>query len=170
MATVKIKNLKNVSKAVSAKINIAINKMLRNKVVRLKVGEIVVADIRKNFKGRGAADSTIDWRDFYDIYNEPLDPAYEKLRAKGIYTGELLRDLETNVKAITTDKAFLIEHSKKLHKKYQGKNGKIGNRIAYDELSRILVEDLRINYLVLSDKAKSTIIDLIRKEIARALS
>lgn len=169
MARIKIKGVQELAKQLNRKIKIQLNKLFRDKDLRNKIGMMVVADIKKNFKGRGAADSTIDWREFYDEIHVK-DPAFEMDRAKAIYTGELLNDLAKNVKGITTIKAFEISHSSKLHKKYQGVTKKIGKRIPYDKLSEILVNDLKIDYFVLSKKAQKEISNVVKDRIVQLLA
>ena len=169
MAQIKIKGVQELAKQLNRNIKIQINKLFRDKDLRNKIGMMVVADIKKNFKGRNAADSTIEWRKIYEQYNT-TDPAYDRKKAKAIFTGELLNDLAKNVKGITTIKAFEISHSSKLHKKYQGVTKKIGKRIPYDKLSEILVNDLKIDYFVLSKKAQKEISGIVKDRIVQLLA
>lgn len=169
MAKIKIKGIKEVSKKLNKDIRIELNKVLRNPVLRLKIGDIVVNDIKQNVDFGSPAPSTLKWRERYDQIN-PTDPAYSRSKLNAVFTGELLDDLRTNVRAFPTELTFEIGHSDKRHKKYQGVTKKIGSRAKYSEISGYLVNDLGYDYFQLTKKAQSEITKLIQDELFKLLA
>jgi hypothetical protein len=169
MANVKIKGINQLEKKLNRSIKIEINKLFRDKDLRLKVGQMIVADIKLNYVGGAPAESTLKWRERYDQLNT-TDPQYDRNKIKALFTGELLNDLATNIKADTINKQFVMEHSSKLHKKYQGVTKKIGSRIAFDKLSGYLIDDMGYNYMTISDNVRSEITKLVREKILKLIS
>lgn len=169
MARVRIKGVQELAKRLNRNLKIQLNKLFRNKALRLKIGAMVIADIKKNVSFGSPEDSTYRWRERYDILNQ-TDPAYRRNKLNAVFTGELLEDLKNSVRGVPTEKAFEIEHSDKLHKRYQGVNGKIGKRTPYSTISEHLIDDLGYNYLQLSEKGKKQIANLIKDEIAKLLA
>lgn len=169
MAKIKIKGIKEVSKKLDKDIRIELNKVLRNPVLRLKIGDIVVNDIKGNVNFGSPAPSTLKWRERYDQIN-PTDPAYSRNKLNAVFTGELLEDLRTNVRAYPTELTFEVGHSDKRHKKYQGVTKKIGSRAKYSEISGYLVNDLGYDYFQLTKKAQSEITKLIQDELFKLLA
>ena len=169
MANIKIKGIKNLEAKINRSLKIEINKLFRDKDLRLQIGQLVVADIKQNYDGGRPAESTIKWRERYDQLNQ-TDPQYNRNKIKALFTGELLNDLATNIKADTINKQFVMEHSSKLHKKYQGVTKKIGKRIAFDKLSGYLIDDMGYNYMVLSDEVQKEIVKLVREKILKLIS
>lgn len=171
MANIKIKGINQLQNKLNRSLKIEINKLFRDKELRLKIGQIVVADIKENYVG-GTVDSnssTYKWRERYDQLNT-TDPKYDRNKIKALFTGELLNDLATNIKADTINKQFVLEHSSKLHKKYQGVTKKIGSRIAFDKLSGYLIDDMGYDYMVLTDETKKEIVKLVREKILKLIS
>lgn len=160
MPKIKLKNIDNVAKALNRSLRIELNKLFRDTALRLKVGEIVEADIKKNFIGKSAEDSTKKVRDYLIKNGNIPDNAYSRDRAKAIFTGKLLDDLSKSVKGFPTQSTFEISHSNKKHHGYKTAKGRT-KKISYTELSDILVNNLKINYFVLSDKAQKDIAELI---------
>lgn len=169
MAKIKIKGVKEASQKLSRNLRIELNKVLRDPVLRQKVGEIVVADIKENVDFGSPAPSTLKWRETYDQIN-PTDPAYSRNKLNAVFTGELLEDLKNNVRAFPTELTFEIGHSDKRHKKYQGVTKKIGSRAKYSEISDYLVNDLGYDYFKLTKKAQAEIAKLIKDELFKLLT
>ena len=150
MATLKVKNLKNVEKALTRNIRVKINKIFRDKSLRSDVGEIVAKDIKAQSWGEPET-STLRWRKLYQQYNK-TDHKYKQNKINITFTGELLEDLSKNVKAIPTKKSFEIKQSDKLHKKYKGKKKLLGKkRSKYSDIHDGL-ESLGYDYLNIRDK------------------
>ena len=168
MAKVKISGVDKVQRALNRNLKIQVNKLFRDAALRSKVGEIVVADIKKNYDGGEASKGTKDWRAIYDKINT-TDPVYKPTRIKAVFTGELLEDLKNNVKGFPTERTFEVAHSNKRHRKYQGVTKKIGSRSPYSEISKGLVEDLGYNYFTLSKKAEDDITELIREALFKLI-
>jgi phage gpG-like protein len=170
MATVSIKGIKQLEAKLNRNLRIEVNKLFRDKELRDKIGVIVVKDIKDNYESKKPpADGTIKWREIYDPINR-TDPAYDRSKIKAVFTGELLEDLRKNIKANTTDKQFVIEHSDKKHRKYQGKTKKIGSQSSYREISRGIIEGHGHNYMALTDEAKKEITNLVREKIFELVS
>jgi hypothetical protein len=169
MAKIKIKGVKEVSERLNRNIRIELNKILRDPVLRQKVGQIVVDDIKANVDFGSPAPGTLKWRETYDQINA-TDPAYNRNKLNAVFTGELLEDLKNNVRAFPTELTFEIAHSDKRHKKYQGVTKKIGSRAKYSEISSYLVDDLGYNYFKLTKKAQGEITKLIREELFKLLA
>lgn len=169
MAKVKVIGLDTLAKKINSKIIIEINKIFRNKLLMAKIGDIIIDDIKNNVDFGSASKELEKYREYLEKYNK-TDSKYERNRIKGLFTGELFQDLRNNIKADTTKKEYIIEHSNKLHSRYNGKKGKIGKAIAYNELSKILINDLNYDYFQLTEDAKSKINNLLKKEITKAVS
>ena len=159
MARIKLKNIDNVAKALNRSLRIELNKLFRDKQLRLDVGNIIEQDIKANYDQRAAARSTVRTRRYLEKYNS-TDSKYDRNRIKALFTGALLDDLAKNVKGFPTQSTFEVSHSKKKHPGYKTANGR-SKRISFEELSNILVNDLKVNYFVLSDKAQKDIAQLI---------
>jgi len=164
MAKVKVTNLKRVS----TRIRKAITKAARDKVVREAVGEAAVDGIKSSSFGTPAP-STVDWRKRYEKTNE-TDKSYKRNKINITFTGELLNDLANNVKVSTTGGAirYIIEHSKKLHKKYNGVKKKIGKRVPYKTISKG-VQGHGYEYLTFTKKTKDKILKAFKKAIFNKL-
>jgi hypothetical protein len=169
MAKIKIKGVKEVSEKLNRNIRIELNKILRDPVLRQRIGQIVVDDIKANVNFGSPAPSTLKWRETYDPIN-PTDPAYSRNKLNAVFTGELLEDLKNNVRAFPTELTFEIAHSDKRHKKYQGVTKKIGSRSKYSEISEGLVKDLGYDYFKLTKKAQSEITKQIKEELFKLLA
>ena len=168
MAKVKSKGIDQLTRKLNRDLKIMLNKLFRDKNLRLQIGAIVANDIKKNVSFGSPATSTLKWRKRYGPLNN-TDPAYSQGKLNAVFTGELLNDLATNVKGVTTTKSFDIEHSDKRHKKYQGVTKKIGSRSPYSEISKGLIDVLGYDYMKISDKARTKIVNLIRQEITKLL-
>jgi len=168
MATLKVKNLKNVERAITRNLRVKVNKIFRDKSLRSDIGDIVAADIKKQSLGTPAP-ATLRWRKLYQQYNK-TDPKYKQNKINITFTGELLKDLSNNVKAIPTKKSFEIKQSEKLHKKYKGKSKLIGKkRSKYSDIQDGL-ESLGYDYLNIRDKAKSDITKKVRQRLFELLT
>ena len=168
MATIKLKNLKNVQRDVAFKLKVKIRQLLRSNQVRNVVGAMVIKDIKDNITFGAPEKSTLRWRERYDPLNT-TDPAYSRTKLNAVFTGELLNDLATNVKADTISSSFVIEHSNKKHKKYQGVTKKIGSRSSYSDISKGLIEDLRYDYLKISKQGRTKITAYIKSELLKLI-
>lgn len=166
MARIKVTGIDQVS----SRIKKEINKAVRDEETRLEIGEIITNDIKNTSFGEPSK-KTKEWRDRYDKYNR-TDPLYNKNEIKITYTGELLQDLKENVRVDTTqgEVKFTIQHTERLHKKYNKKNGKIGkSRSKYTDISDGLINKLGYNYLKFSDNALNKVIEFIKDKIASKL-
>jgi hypothetical protein len=164
MAKVKVTGLKQVQ----SKIRKFITKELRKKELRQGVGEIIVQSIRAT-RFAEAKTSTKKWRKRYDSLNT-THPAYRRNDIRITFTGELLQDLQNNVKAKSTSGKFeyIIEHSDKLHKKYNGVSGKIGSRSKYSDISDGIINKWGHDYLKFDNKSLNKVISYINKEITKS--
>lgn len=169
MAKIKLKGVNDLAKKLNRSLQVEVNKLFRDKTLREEIGRIVVEDIKANYDGGSPAKSTLKWRERYDKLNA-TDPAYNRNKIKAVFTGELLEDLRTNIKADTTQKQFVMEHSGKLHKKYQGVTKKIGSRTPYNKISEYLIDDMGYNYLQLTDEAREKIVSLVRDKLYRLIT
>ena len=183
MAVVKIRNLSQLRKNLNAKFKIVINKTLRSKNLRDQVGKVVAQDIRDNFENGTsvlASPITQAFREFLEQYNS-THPDYRRRKINITFTGELLNDLASNVKADTINLGFIIEHSNKKHSTYKSggtfakktvkvtslKTKKTTDR--EQKLTHRQISDHVIargyDYLKVSDKGKKEILKLVQKEI-----
>lgn len=169
MAKVRVEGLAEISKQLKRDLRIAAKKLFRNVELRRKVGEIIVQDIKKNANFGAPEKNTLKWRERYDPINN-TDPAYQRNKLNAVFTGELLEDLKKNIKANTIKFEYVLEHSKKRHKKYQGVTKKIGSRSPYRDISEGLVEKLGYNYFILKEQTREKITDLVREEFYKLLS
>ena len=168
MAKVKIKGVKELSKRLERNINTQLKKLFRDKELRKRIGELVVADIKKNVDFGSSDSEWVKYRDKIASKNS-TDPAYKQGSIKAVFTSELLQDLINSIKGDTLNFQFVIEHSEKRHKKYQGVTKKIGSRSKYTEISKGLVRDMGYDYFQLSAKAQKEITKIIREEIFELL-
>ena len=164
MAKVKVKGLKRIQ----SNIRKFITKELRKKEIRQGVGEIVVNSIRATKFG-APAKSTKKWRKRYDSLNV-THPTYSRNKINITFTGELLQDLQKNIKSSSTAGRFVyvIEHSDKLHKKYNGVTGKIGSRSRYSDISDGIINKWGYKYLTFDDKTLAKVISYINTEIKKS--
>lgn len=164
MAKVKVKGLKRIQ----SNIKKFITKELRKKEIRQGVGEIVVNSIRATKFGTPAK-STKKWRKRYDSLNV-THPTYSRNKINITFTGELLQDLQKNIKSSSTAGRFVyvIEHSDKLHKKYNGVTGKIGSRSRYSDISDGIINKWGYKYLTFDDKTLAKVISYINTEIKKS--
>jgi hypothetical protein len=157
---------------IQSKLRREITKILRQKEVRQSVGRIVVSGIRSN-SVPVQSQVTKAFRKYFEKYNK-THPDYRRSRINITFTGELLNDLQKNIKASTTAGKFdyIIEHSDKLHKRYKtGKKrkGKKSDRIAYSLISEYLIEK-GYDYLQLDDKTINRVLRYINLKLLRQLS
>lgn len=168
MATVKVKGLKQINSAIRK----FITKELRRKELRQGVGEIVVKSIRaQRFRSLSSDESYYKWRKIYD--NPKLNKTHPKYKRNNInitFTGELLNDLQKNIKSKSTSGKFeyIISHSDKLHKKYNGVSGKIGSRSKYSDISDGIINKWGYDYLSFDNKTLNKVVSYINKEIVKS--
>lgn len=167
MAKVKIKNVQAVRKLVGSRFKIAINKLLRSKDIRSKVGRIIVDDIQSINWGTASE----KYQAFRDRIKNPKDKKYAPPKINITITGKLLNDLITNVKANTTKLELIIEHSEKKHPKYKltssGRKRKATPSSTYKEIGEGISR--YYDYLTISDKASKKITRLIQDELFNLL-
>ena len=168
MAKIKVKGINELAKRLNANLRITANKLFRDKSLREQIGVLVVKDIKANVDLGSAKSSTIKTREYLEKYNS-TDSAYKKSRIKALFTGQLLKDLETNVKSDTNNFSFDIEQSDKKHTGYKTKNGRT-KKVSFSKLSEYLIDDMGYNYLKLSDKAKTEITKIVRDKFYKLLS
>jgi hypothetical protein len=166
VATLNITNLKQVE----TRLRQRIIKALRSKRIRELIGDTVVKAIKERKDFGAPKESTEKQRRYLERYNS-TDPAYDRNKINAVFTGELLADLEKNVRLVSKkgSVSFEIAQSDKRHKKYQGKTKKVGSRSKYSEIQKGL-EDLGYNYLFVDDKAVDELIDLIRQELLKEIA
>jgi len=164
MATVKVTGLKQIQSSIRK----FITKELRRKDLRENVGKLVVDSIRSKRFG-SPTKSTRKWRERYDSLNT-THPRYSRNNINITFTGELLVDLEKNIKSNSTGSRFqyVISHSDKLHKKYNGVSGKIGSRSKYSDISDGLINKWGYDYLTFDDKTLTKVVSYINKEIVKS--
>lgn len=134
MAQVKITGIKKLK----FELRTRVKKALRDKGLRNAIGEQAAKLIKKKTLGTPAK-RTLEWRRRYDPIN-PTDRAYNRDKINVTFTGELLADLASNVKANTTRFRLIIKNSNKKHKKYNGLKKKIGSRAKYSDISKGLID------------------------------
>lgn len=169
MAKIKVTGIKELSEKLNRNLRIELNKIFSNADLRNRVGEIIVSDIKANTDFGSPAPSTLKWRERYEKTNK-TDPAYQRDKLNATFTGELLDDLQKNVKGFPTSLTFEIGHSDKLHSQYNGKKGKIGKKTPYKVISQNLIEELEYDYFRLSQQAQRLIVEEIKKEFFKVLS
>ena len=169
MAKVRVKGVNELAAKLNRNLRIELNKLFRDADLRRKIGSIIAEDIKDNVNFGAPSAATDEWRGRYEPYNT-TDPKYDRSKLNATFTGELLADLASNVKAIPSELTFLVEHSKKKHKRYSGPNGKIGKSVLYSKISSYLVNDLNYDYFKLSDRGQKLITDEIRKVFFKLLS
>lgn len=168
MAKVKIKGIDRVERALKRSIKIETRKLFRDKELRQKIGEMVVDDIKENVDFGLASPATQRARRYLEQFNS-TDPKYDRRKIKALFTGQLIDDLGKNIKSDTNNLQFVIEHSEKNRKKYKKKRGTIGKTMTNQELSKILINDLGYDYILLSDKARSEITELVRDKLTKLI-
>lgn len=179
MANVTVKGMAALRRRLNSKAKVVINKTIRNKSLRDKIGKIVADDIRKNFN-EPAGDATQAFREFLEQFNK-THPDYKRSKINITFTGELLDDLASNVKADTINLGFIIEHSKKPHSIYKSggtfsprkvqvtslktqKTRNVTQKRTHKEISEF-IQKKGYDYLKVTDDAKRKIIKLVRDEI-----
>lgn len=161
MAKVKVTGLKQIQSSIRK----FITKELRRKDIRDGVSSIVVESIRKKNFGTPAK-TTKKWRERYDSVN-PTHSTYSRNKINITFTGELLNDLQKNIRANSTAGKFnyIMEHSDKLHKKYNGVSGKIGSKTKYSVISDGIINRWGYDYLTFDDKTLTKVVSYINKQI-----
>lgn len=161
----KVKNLKSLTIEIQKRVR----KVLRDKDIRDGLGDILVEYIRTQSFGRPAK-ATIAARKYLEKYNV-TDPDYNRSKIKAIFTGKLLEDLASNVKAdFKPGKVgYVFEQSNKKHPKYQGKTKKVGSRSSYKAIQEGL-ENLGYNYVKIDDATIDKMINFIRSKLLNKLS
>lgn len=179
MANITITGMSALRRKLNSKAKVVINKTIRDKKLRMKIGEIVAQDIRDNFD-EPASDITEAFRQFFEQYNK-THPDYRRDKINITFTGDLLKDLATNVKADTINLGFIVQHSKKPHKNYKSggtfsaktvqvtslkskKTRNVTQKRTHREISKDII-DRGYDYLHVTDSAKDKIIKLMRNEI-----
>lgn len=164
MSKVKIKNLNQVRSSVRK----IITQAARDKDVRSEIGEVVINEIKDNPLGT-AAKSTQKWRARYEKLNI-TDPKYSRFKINATFTGELLEDLRKNIRlrSVTGIIQYIIQHSSKKHKAYNGVRGRFGGGSEYTTIQKGL-EDNGYDYLSLKSSSiariSQSIKEIIRKKI-----
>jgi hypothetical protein len=167
MARVNVKGVDELAQRLNRSLRIELNKLFRDKALRKQVGEVVVADIRKNVNFGEAADSTLKTREYLERFNT-TDRAYVKSDIKAVFSGKLLADLQKNVKGFPTKSTFEIAHSSRQHPGYKTANGRT-KKIDYTELSEYLIDDLGYNYIQLSEEAEKKILEIVQDKFFELL-
>jgi len=190
MAKLKILNLKKVQTSLRKQIT----KELRSKEIRTGVAEIIVSDIKDSNLGTPAK-FTKEMREYLEQFNK-TDPKYRRGKISANFTGELLQDLISNVKAKFGNglATFVLEHSDKDHSPYkQGKgkskfskkktfketrfDKKSGSfkqvnkavKVPYSFISTMIIKKHGYDYLKFSDKTQSKVIKFIRDKVFKNL-
>lgn len=167
MAILRVKNLRSIKSQLRKRIT----KALRDKKIRSGVAKIVVRNIRKEtipVKSK----ATIAWRKYYEKANK-THGSYNRKKINFTFTGDLLNDLISNVKAkFSKGKAlFVLEQSKKKHKKYKKPDGKTSKSraLTHAEISDIIIHKLGYKYMTFSKKSENEVLAFIKKELFKRL-
>ncbi len=185
MAKIKIRNINQLANRFKINTRVAILKTLRDKRLRDKAGRIIEQDIRDNFN-EIPSQATKEFREFFEQFNQ-THPDYRRGKINITFTGELLRDLATNVKLQSQELALVFEHSNKKHKQLKSGARDRGRRIQVTSLSTRntrdvrdtfattpkkthkeisgYIQDLGYDYIQLSSGGQSKIVDLLREAI-----
>ena len=169
MARARVKNRAQIERSIKLKLR----KALRDKDLRVGIGDIVVDGIKDNKLGT-AKRSTQESRRYLEQYNN-TDPKYKRTNINATFTGELLNDLLKNVKSRFTGKAvqFIIEHSNKLHKRYKTnpsskRRGKKSPRNSYSDVSKH-VQDKGYEYLQIKPGTSKKVVSFIKERLKKLL-
>ena len=170
MATVKVTGLKNIQSTLLKEIR----KILRDKTTRDSVGRIVVAGIRSMQKPV-QSQVTLAFRKYYEQYNK-THPEYRRSNINITFTGDLLNDLQKNVKADFSGgkNEYLIQHSEKRHKKYKtgkkrkNKSSKSVEALTHQMISEYLIEK-GYDYLKLDDKTINRVLRYMNIRLEKQL-
>lgn len=162
MAKVTIKNLSALKKAIGRNLKIELSKLFTSQDLRLRIGTIIVNDIKNNVDLGEAADSTKKYREYLAKFNI-TDPQYDQNRVKALFGGHLLDDLKNNIKGLPTELSFLVEHSSNSHPGYKTANGRT-KRVPFSQISDWLINDKGYDYIKLTDDAKRLIVEEIKKD------
>ena len=178
MARIKINGLKELERRFTLATRLAISKTLRDKILRNDVGLIVENDIRKNFNEK-ASKVTQDFREYFEQFNK-THPSYRRSKINITFTGELLRDLATNVKGDIKNRQLVIEHSDRKHSSLKDggntfkkktvqvtslktkKTRSVEQKKTHKQISEF-VQSKGYDYIKVSDEAQDKIIALIEK-------
>lgn len=162
MAEMKIKNLSKIQTDLRRRIT----QSLRSKDIREGIGEIVVDQIQRE-KKPVTSKATLAWRKYLEQANK-VSKNYSRNSINITFTGELLNDLRKNVKAKFSvgKSSFVIEHSKKKHKKYKKPDGKKTKGLVktYKQIQGFL-EAKGYEYLTFSRTSKKRVIKFVRLKV-----
>jgi hypothetical protein len=170
MAKVRVKNLRQVKSSIRKKFV----KALRSQKIRDEIGQLYKEAVQLT-EFPVTSEATKAWRRYLEQANKTA-AEYSRNKINATFTGELMDDLASNVKAKLGQKQaeYVIANSKKLHKKYKKPNGKPvkGKRQSYEEiaghLKKLGYDYLDAEYLTnnqeLFDELKRVIRELIIKE------
>ena len=162
MARLRIKNLNQINTTLRKKIT----KALRSPTIRKGVGEVVVQDIRKASFG-SPSKLYKKWRESNSQYNK-LHPSYNLSNINITFTGELLNDLQKNMRVDTTGGGveFVIEHSEGMHKPYKTKTGKTKSA-SYQDISAGVSKLYK--YLVFPSNTRKNVLKFIRENLSKLI-
>ena len=167
MATVKVRNIKSVESKIRSRLRILVNKMFRNKPLMNKIGLLIAKSIKDSVYGR-ASKSWEDRKEVLSQYNK-TDPKSDSRVINITFTGAQLNDLATNVKADTTKKQYIIEHSDKIHKGYNLARGGKSKGIPFKEIADNLINKLGYDYLQFDEKTQKIITKIVKDELVRLI-
>jgi hypothetical protein len=162
-------------KQLNSKLTKEIRKILRDKTTRQSVGRIVVAGIRSMQKPV-QSQVTIAFRKYYEKFNK-THPEYRRSNINITFTGDLLNDLQKNIKAdfSGSKNEYVLEHSDKKHKKYKTakkrkkKKSKTTEALTHQMISEYLIEK-GYDYLQLDDKTINRVLRYINIRLKNQLS
>lgn len=160
MAKLRVKNLSQVQN----KIRRNLTSSLRKKTMRDGVGKIIVDEIRESDFGR-PSDRYRDWRED----NQSLNNTHKKYEIDKInitFTGELLDDLQKNVKlnSTTGNAEYVLEHTNKMHKAYKTQKGKT-KRTTFKKISEGVLRYYK--YMTFSSKSKKKVLQFIKENLLK---
>lgn len=180
-AKFRVKNLKQVQ----ANLRKNMRKELRSKSMREGVGRVVVGEMRKNYI-RPAADFTLKMRKLLEKFNS-THKTYKRTKINATFTGELLNDLQSNVKAKFNSKesSYVFEHSDRKHSNYKTggkfkprkvqvtslktkKTRNVTQKVSYKRISKYLIEK-GVNYFDLPKKGEEKLIKYVQKNLLKRL-
>lgn len=135
--TVQVLGLKKVMSALRKEII----SELRSKETRAGIADIVIEAIQEN-KTPVTSQITKDFREYFEQFNR-TDPKYSRSQINMTFTGQLLKDLKSNVRLQSikgSGYAYIFQQSEKTHKgyKFRSSGGTFGGEIkSYKSGSKI---------------------------------
>lgn len=167
MAKLRVKNIDQLRRSLNNKKQIVVNKTLRDEKLRKSIGNLVKKDIQDR-TWRRAARATQKIRAYMERFNK-TSPKYNRNKINITFTGELLKDLASNVISNTNKAEFIIQHSNNRHKPYKSGDGLQKKTPTYKQLRKYL-KDINLDYLIFTQKLKLNVAKVVIQRLKKALS